>query len=336
MTVKGDDEDDAMASLRMLYVMLSKLREDLQGSSSPRNCARIPRLSPTLAEAERPLNQNNCNRHDACRINRPVFDSLLPVCAPYITETVRSQRELLGVTLDWMATGLSARAQENTFKIAYSTCHKYRLLALYAIDGVHFQGEAAEEDADRFRSRKGVTTTNVLIASDMNLRVAFVNAGVEGSAHDSSVLSFSGFLTKIPTDYFVLADAGYALTTHVLTPNQGVRCHLQEWWPSHKHPQNYSELFNLIHSKARNAVERLIGVLKRRFRVLRQVNECELVVVKATILACCCLHNVIRQIYAMDAGEAFAAVPEQHEEQNIIPIDFETGTSWRDTWQIKC
>ncbi|GMF24660.1 unnamed protein product [Phytophthora fragariaefolia] len=135
--------------------------------------------------------------------------------------------------------------------------------ALCAIDGVHFQHQAAETDASRFRSRKGTTTTNVLISSDWNLQVAFVYAGVEGSAHDSSVLSYSGFMTSIPANYYVLADAGYASTAQVLTPFRGVRYHLQEWGPTCKRPQNAKELFNVMHTKARNVVERLIGVLKR-------------------------------------------------------------------------
>ncbi|GMF51730.1 unnamed protein product [Phytophthora fragariaefolia] len=156
-----------------------------------------------------------------------MFDSQVEYCDAQITEPVRSKNELLGVTLDWLATGSSVRAQENKFKIAYSTYHKYCTLgmmpiidslqhlislpsdfcpefalrfphfnqALCAIDGVHFQLQVAETDAGRFGSHKGTTTTNVLIASGWNLQAAFVYAGVEGSAHGSSVLSFSAFMT---------------------------------------------------------------------------------------------------------------------------------------------
>ncbi|KAF4144567.1 hypothetical protein GN958_ATG06222 [Phytophthora infestans] len=86
-----------MANLHMLYVMLIKLREDLQGSSGHRPCARIPRLSSTPAEAERPFNQNYCNIHPkvfrgAYRINHPELESLFHVRAPYITETMQDMR----------------------------------------------------------------------------------------------------------------------------------------------------------------------------------------------------------------------------------------------------
>ncbi|KAF4127238.1 hypothetical protein GN958_ATG23571 [Phytophthora infestans] len=163
-----------MANLHMLYVMLIKLREDLQGSSGHRPCARIPRLSSTPAEAERPFNQNYCNIHPkvfrgAYRINHPELESLFHCTA-------------------------------NLICMPSDVCPEFALRfphfnqALCAIDGVHFLVGVAEE---------GVTTTNVLIASGWNLRVAFVNAGMEGSSHYYSVLSFSGFLTKILTYYYI-------------------------------------------------------------------------------------------------------------------------------------
>ncbi|KAJ8577787.1 hypothetical protein ON010_g1419 [Phytophthora cinnamomi] len=279
-----------------------------------------------------------------------------------LPETDRSTRELLAVTLNWMTTGSAVRVQEKNFKIAYATCQKYRVLgmkvgisalqhlirvptsvspefasslphfnqALCAIVGVHFQLMVAEEDADRFRSRKGTTSTNVLIASDWNLQVSYVYAGVEGSAHDSSVLSFSGFMRQVPVDYYVLADAGYALTNQVLTPYRGVRYHLKEWCSSGCRPKNPKELFNLKHSPARNVVERLIGVLKRRFRVLRQVNECELEVVKVTVFSCCCVRNFIRQVDSADNGEGFPGESQEDDDEDIIQFDFNTGSTWRD------
>lgn len=51
-----------------------------------------------------------------------------------------------------------------------------------------------------------------------------------GSAADSTVLEDArrkGFAT--PSGLFDLGDAGYGLTTEVLTPYRGVRYHLREW-----------------------------------------------------------------------------------------------------------
>eukprot|EP00644_Phytophthora_capsici_P005540 jgi/Phyca11/98227/e_gw1.2.1356.1 len=99
----------------MLYLLFTRL---CQLSSKQPPCERIPRISPPLAEAERPFNLDYCSRNpkvfrDAYRVNRPVFDALLEAGNPYITDPVRSRRELLGVTLNWLVLGASARAQEH-------------------------------------------------------------------------------------------------------------------------------------------------------------------------------------------------------------------------------
>ena len=59
-------------------------------------------------------------------------------------------------------------------------------------------------------------------------------------------------------------------------------------------PANPQELFNLRHAQARNAVERIFGVIKRRFRIL--VIPCEFsMVVQARVLpALAAIHNFIR------------------------------------------
>lgn len=83
------------------------------------------------------------------------------------------------------------------------------------------------------------------------MEVCFVHAGVEGSAHDASVLLFSRLLAETPANYFLLVDAGYALLPQVLTPYRGARYRLKEWVPtSIGRPQNVRELFNLRHAKA--------------------------------------------------------------------------------------
>ncbi|KAG7386817.1 hypothetical protein PHYPSEUDO_015214 [Phytophthora pseudosyringae] len=104
MADASDDEADAMASVRMLYVVFTKLRQ-LAANGIPDSCAHVPRLPAALAEADRPFNQTYCNRHakvfrDNYRVNHHVFDSLVEICDAQITEPVRRKRELLGVTLD--------------------------------------------------------------------------------------------------------------------------------------------------------------------------------------------------------------------------------------------
>jgi hypothetical protein len=60
-------------------------------------------------------------------------------------------------------------------------------------------------------------------------------------------------------------------------------------------PKNAKELFNLRHSSLRNAVERVFGVVKRRFRIFRDVSTFPPQTQARIILACCIMHNFIRR-----------------------------------------
>ena len=59
-------------------------------------------------------------------------------------------------------------------------------------------------------------------------------------------------------------------------------------------PQNAKELFNLRHASLRNAVERIFGVLKRRFKILKTAPEYNFETQIDLILALTGLFNFIR------------------------------------------
>ena len=58
-------------------------------------------------------------------------------------------------------------------------------------------------------------------------------------------------------------------------------------------PQNAKELFNLHHASARNCVERTLGILKSRFKILKTAAGYDKQVLAAIFNAVCCLHNFI-------------------------------------------
>ncbi len=120
-----------------------------------------------------------------------------------------------------------------------------------------------------FRNRKGALTQNILGVCNFDLTFSYVLCGWEGSAHDGRVLSdgIHKELIMFVNKYY-LGDAGYALTKYCLTPYRGVRYHLKEWALGNRKPQNREELFNLRHSSLRNVVERIFGILKKRFPLL--------------------------------------------------------------------
>lgn len=98
------------------------------------------------------------------------------------------------------------------------------------MDGVQFDGWVHEDDSDRYRSRKGRISQNVLACSDFKLRFIYILTGWEGSAADSRVFEYARKtgLTLPPGQYF-LADAGFPLCDLLMTPYCGVRYHLKEW-----------------------------------------------------------------------------------------------------------
>lgn len=180
----------------------------------------------------------------------------------------------------------------------------------------------AAEDRPRYRNRKGDISTNVLGVCGPDLRFIYALPGWEGSAGDSRVLKdalqrqnrlripngnimnmvilylFNGsairiylYFGKIIVGKYFLVDAGYTNGPGFLAPYRGTRYHLKEW--NGNTPQNYKELFNLRHSRARNVIERSFGVLKKRWSILRTPSFFDIKTQIRIINACFVLHNFI-------------------------------------------
>jgi hypothetical protein len=200
-----------------------------------------------------------------------------------------------------------------------------------AIDGTHFAMKVPSEDSDRYRNRKGYTSTNVLIGCDFEERICFVSAGCEGSAHDGFVLDHSTFLTellgRLPSACFFLGDAGYPLITgRILTPFRGVRYHLKEY--SSNSPTNPMELFNLRHSTLRSIVERCIGRVKRRWAIFKGQSELAPKLFCKAIVVACLLHNFLeecRDRYSEDETDS------DFDQRGMLNanLDYPDASTWR-------
>jgi hypothetical protein len=129
------------------------------------------------------------------------------------------------------------------------------------------------------------------------MQFTYMLAGWEGSAGDGHLFSEAvqnGGLT-IPHGKFYLADAGFGVTRGMLVPFRGVRYHLREWGAGNTKPQNRNELYNLRHATYRNVIERVFGVMKRRFKIIREVNSYDLTTNAKIMCALAALHNFIRK-----------------------------------------
>ncbi|XP_057790865.1 uncharacterized protein LOC131007974 [Salvia miltiorrhiza] len=177
---------------------------------------------------------------------------------------------------------------------------------LGALDGTYIDVMVSNEDKPRYRTRKGHISTNTLAVCDRNLKFTYVLPGWEGSAADSRILRDSlsrPYGLRVPKGNYYLCDNGYANCEGFLAPYKGVRYHLKEWGPMAARPQNPKELFNLRHAKARNAIERVFGVMKMRWGILRSASYYPIKIQIRLIMACFVLHNFIRGEMVVDPIE---------------------------------
>jgi hypothetical protein len=139
-----------------------------------------------------------------------------------------------------------------------------------AVDGTHIHAFIPAAEAGPWRNRKGFHSQNVFAACSFDLRFTFVYPGWEGSAHDSTVVgdALAKGHWRPPKGKYYLADAGYTTSEHLLIPYNKTRYHLREQAVANQRPQNKEELFNLRHAQLRNAIERIFGVLKKKFFIL--------------------------------------------------------------------
>jgi len=118
-------------------------------------------------------------------------------------------------------------------------------------------------------------------------------------------------LDVVPGRYY-LADAGFGTCDALLVPYRKVRYHLAEWGHANvvyafifiyldfvikkvlSSPTTPEELFNLRHSSLRNVVERIFGIIKKRFAILHHAPEFSMKVQARIPPALCAIHNFIR------------------------------------------
>lgn len=163
-----------------------------------------------------------------------------------------------------------------------------------AIDGTYLLARAPEAEQAPFRNRKGSISQNALASCTLDMYFFYILPGWKGSAADGRVLENAVVqdFPQLPGRLY-LADAGYGLKSGILTPYRGVRYRLREQVRSHLQPKTKEEFFNLRHSQLRNVIERIFGVIKKRFLILDNTPEYSFNVQVRLIPVLCALHNFI-------------------------------------------
>lgn len=121
------------------------------------------------------------------------------------------------------------------------------------------------------------------VVGDADLRIRDIIARWPGSTHDQTIFNNSRLQARFELGEFgngiLLGDSGYGLKKYVITPI-----------PNPLGPAE--QLFNESQIRTRNPVERLFGVLKRRFPILSLGLRVSLDTARSIVVACAVLHNI--------------------------------------------
>lgn len=150
-----------------------------------------------------------------------------------------------------------------------------------------------------------------------NHKMEFIHSyvGYPGSVHDQRVFSVSGLQdfcndeSKFPNDTHLIGDAAYKILKTLLVP-----------YKDNGHLTEKQKNYNYCLSSTRMVVERSIGLLKGRFRILLdRLPMRRIDLIPKYIMACCVLHNIC--IMRNDMIE-IPIIVEDRIENNVDDINF--------------
>ena len=143
--------------------------------------------------------------------------------------------------------------------------------------------------------RKESYSLNLVVICDHRKRFIFADSRLPGSTCDTGAVALSRFLTNhfvqrdddlFPLPYMILADGGFHKRTCFIAPDL----------PANNRLEN---IFNTNISRATCVVENTFGLLKMKWRRLRQHSIAEHTnIIPQLVLCACVLHNV-----CIDAGD---------------------------------
>ncbi|XP_036340151.1 putative nuclease HARBI1 [Rhagoletis pomonella] len=183
---------------------------------------------------------------------------------------------------------------ERFSQCAESFVQKYKIPGVIGcIDGTHFGLQKPTHNEHMFFNRKGYHSINSMIICDHEYRILAIDSKYGGASHDSFVWKHSAQRQFLEEQYnlnnlknvWLLGDSGYPLEPWCLTP--------------YRNPEEDSKRarFNEVHAKARCIVERTIGILKGRWKILSNDKRSRYRPEKIAKFGnvCAALHNVCIQ-----------------------------------------
>lgn len=170
-----------------------------------------------------------------------------------------------------------------------------------AVDGKHIRILQPSATGSLYHNYKHFFSTILLAVCDANYCFLYIDVGAYGKSNDSSVFKDSLFYkhmtegtlnipppkpitvdnTSLP--HIFVADDAFGLAKNIMCPYVGNKL-------SHE-----KRVFNYRCSRARRYIECTFGIMANKWRVFHRPLNVNLEFAESIILACCVLHNYVRQ-----------------------------------------
>uniref|UniRef100_A0A1B0DG73 Uncharacterized protein n=1 Tax=Phlebotomus papatasi TaxID=29031 RepID=A0A1B0DG73_PHLPP len=210
---------------------------------------------------------------------------------------------------------------------------------LGAIDGKHIAIRPPPDSGSFYYNYKKFNSLVLMAIADANYNFIMVDIGTNGRVSDGGVLQQTQFYKlleekklnipepeqliigkDIKFPYIFAGDDAFPMRTDLLKPYKPL---------SGQFLTRDQTVFNYRLSRARRVVENAFGILANRFQVLQKTISLPPETVETIVLACCTLHNFLRQT----SGHSYPP-PELVDHENLITGNIISG-SWRNDPQLE-
>jgi hypothetical protein len=190
------------------------------------------------------------------------------------------------------------------------------------MDGKHVAIKCPRNGGSIYYNYKGFHSIVLMAVVDADYKFIWVEAGSNGSASDAQIFNSCVFKTAMeegtlgipppdtlpgddkPVPYFLIGDDAFTLRTWMMKPF------------SLRNLTDQQRIFNYRLSRARRIIENAFGILANHFGCLLTRMRQEQNTVTGIVLACCCLHNLMRIRYPAAQN---ALLDVEDEDHNVIP-----------------
>ncbi|XP_042867517.1 putative nuclease HARBI1 [Penaeus japonicus] len=200
-----------------------------------------------------------------------------------------------------------------------------------AIDGKHVRISSPAGSGSYYHNYKGFKSVILMAIVNANYEFMMVDVGRNGRMSDGGVFQTTTFCKKLhrhelnlPSadmnkeglNFVFLGDDAFALHENLLKPFALRDLTIEK------------RIFNYRVSRARRVVENAFGILANRFRIFHTTINMSPNKIDVVVLACCILHNVLRQKNKGGYSPTTMVDREDIESRQLIP------GSWRNEEQL--